>query len=267
MNGRPDVEARLGRILRGLARRLSAREDSVAHSEWTRKLLRHMRRYAPPEARGPCPTAILLHGCAGDPRHLASWGRLLARNGILAYTIDSLTPRGIGPLAARLLVCTGLRLRGRERCRDLTQVLPEVLADPRVDRDRISLVGWSHGAWTITEWMLDDTAGAFATRAGLSIRSVVLAYPYCGIASTIHEKAWTGTGPVMVVMGGEDVVVSNQRTGSFVESLSRGNVPVEPVSIDGVGHGFDVEGNGNFNAAKTRELQAHVLAFLRKANG
>ena len=266
MNGRPDVEARLGRILRGVARRLSVRDDALSAEEWTATLWRFVRRYAPPEGHGPYPTAILLHGCAGDPRHLSSWGRLLARNGILAYTIDSLTPRGISPLAARLLVCTGLRLQGWERCHDVTHVLPKVFADPMVDRHRISLVGWSHGAWTITEWMLDGEARTFATRTGLSIRSLVLAYPYCGIASTIHEKEWTGSGPVMVVTGGADVVVSNRKIRSFVESLSRGNVPVEHVSIDGVGHGFDVEGNGNFSAEMTKDLEARVLAFLSKAN-
>lgn len=260
------LEARVGPILRGLARRLPSGDTRVGGETWTRTLLRYVNRYEPAGAPGPYPTAILLHGCGGDFRHLDSWGRYLASRGILTFTIDSLTPRGLGPIAARCLVCTGLRLRGPERCRDITRILPFVLADPKVDRNRINLVGWSHGAWTVTEWMLDATAQAYAETAALPVGSIVLVYPYCGIVSSIHERPWTSRSPVLVVTGDEDRIVPNASTHAFIETLSRASVPVTHVPLDGVGHAFDVEGNGAFSAAKTAELREIVASFLRLVN-
>lgn len=262
------VEARLGNLLRSLARRLAASGHSRPPPlDWQSNLLRHMRRYEPAEGEGPFPTAILLHGCAGDFRHLESWGRYLAGRGLVTYTIDSLTPRGIGTWPARCLVCTGLGLRGDARCRDITTILPVVLADPKVDPERISLIGWSHGAWTVTEWMLDIEAKAVADRAGFSPRSIVLVYPYCGIASNIHEKPWTSRAPVLVVTGSADRIVPNRRTQDFVESLARAGVPVTQKVIEGVGHAFDVEGNVAFDAGKTAELREIVPAFLQRVDG
>ena len=89
-------------------------------------------RYAPSESHGPFPTALLLHGCAGDKDHLAGRGRLLARHGHLVYTIDSLSPRNISSLQARCLVCTGLMLQGKKRSRDLTESISIALQDPMV---------------------------------------------------------------------------------------------------------------------------------------
>lgn len=226
-----------------------------------------MRRYEPAEGKGPFPVAILLHGCSGDLHHLAAWGRFLAGHGILTFTIDSLTPRGIGPWQARLLVCTGLRLQGRERARDLLDVLPFILADPQVDRGRISLIGWSHGAWTLMEFMLDEEAARLIGRESLSLGSIILAYPYCGLASMIHDKDWTHEIPLMVVTVGHDLVVSNRATFRFVAELRAKGVNIAHLHIDEAGHGFDVEGNITYSAAHMRVLQAEVLGFLDKVNG
>lgn len=261
------LESRFGSVLRDLARRVSGGAAQAATKGWTETLLRYMHRYEPSEGQGPFPTAILLHGCGGDLDHLESWGRHLAGRGILAVTIDSLSPRGLGTFAARCLVCTGLRLRGAERCRDISAILPSVLADRRVDRDRISLVGWSHGAWAVTEWMLDPGAQDFLRTCALSIASVVLVYPYCGLLSSIHERPWTSRAPVLVVTCGKDRVVSNARTRAFVEALSRDRVPVTHVPFDGVGHGFDVEGIPTFSpsdACKVREIVATFLARTQR---
>lgn len=264
---RPTLAARFGPILRRLARRLSPREDSAGREAWARTLLRSVRRYEPSHAAGPFPTAILLHGCTLEPPHIEGWGKLLAGQGILTFTIDSFTPRKIGYWTSRCLVCTGLGLRGEERCRDITAILPFILADRNVDRRRINLVGWSHGGWTVTEWMVDAQAQAFATEAALSIRSVVLFYPYCGIASRIHERPWTSRVPVLVVTGEADRIVPNGQTHGFIEALTRASVPVTHVPLAGVAHAFDVEGNWAFDAAKTAELREIVVSFLRRING
>lgn len=254
--------APLGAILRGLARRLLGPDAAVPATDWPRKLARGLHRYEPNQGSGPLPTVILLHGCGGDFRHLESWGRWLASRGLLVFTIDSLTPRGLGRLAALGLVCTGLLLRGRDRSRDITTILPFVLADPKVDRERLHLVGWSHGAWTIAEWMLDASAQRSAESAGAQVASLVLIYPYCGMASSVHRAPWTSHAPLLVVTCDKDHIVSSGKTRAFVARLTQACLPVTHIAIEHVDHAFDVEGNVAFDAQKAAELREIVISFL-----
>jgi dienelactone hydrolase len=233
---------------------------------WREKLSRYVYRYAPSESHGPFPTALLLHGCAGDKDHLAGWGRLLARHGLLVYTIDSLSPRNISSLQARCLVCTGLMLQGKERSRDLTESISIALQDPMVDPRRINLIGWSHGAWTILEWMLDDAAMVCANHPDVAVKSLILNYPYCGLASAIHEKEWPHLIPVMMVTGGRDNVVPNKKANAFAERLSRQKVSVTRIHIASAGHAFDVEGRSQYNQQATKQLRKSILEFLHSVN-
>lgn len=257
----------LGPILRRVSRFVAASRELTPATRRVERLRSHTRRYAPEGTDTPCPTAILLHGCAGDKHHLEAWGRFLAHHGFLVYTIDSLSPRGLGLWQAGCMVCTGLRLQGRERARDVIDLLPSILEDPLVDRSRIHFVGWSHGAWTLTEFMLDAGAMALLDNEGASVASIVLAYPYCGLASSIHDKDWTHAAPVMVVTAGKDRVVSNARTFRFIERLRAKGIAVTHRHIEAAGHGFDVEGIPTYSAEATAELRRAMLAFLGETGG
>ena len=254
------------RFTRGLANQLNRDGKRAPSPEWRKRLLRFVHRYAPSDTPGPFPTAILLHGCNGDKEHLARWGRLLAQHGFLVYTIDSLSPREIGPIQARCFVCTGLMLQGKERSRDLTEIMSFALQDPMVDRGRINLIGWSHGAWTILEWMLDNSSTSAATHPDVSAHALVLNYPYCGLASMIHEKEWRRRIPIMITTAGRDCVVPNKKTFAFGQTLLDNDVPVTQLHFASVGHAFDVEGSPQYNADSTATLQAAVIEFMQTAN-
>jgi dienelactone hydrolase len=260
------LEARLGPLLRALARLLPAVGGRDRDEGWPETLLRFVHRYEPAEGEGPFPTAILLHGCGGDFCHLERWGRFLAARGILAYTIDSFTPRGIGLLAARCLACTGLALRGRQRSRDISTILPFIRADRHADRTRMHLVGFSHGGWTVSEWLLDPTSLDLVRNLGISVASVGLVYPYCGLLSGIHDAPWLLPAPVLVVTGAADRIVPNGMARAFVERLTRLSVPVTHIAVEGVGHAFDVEGTPGYDATKACELGEIVAGFIYRAS-
>jgi hypothetical protein len=96
--------------------------------------------------------------------------------------------------------------------------------------------------------------------------SIVVPYPYCGLASTIHDKPWMHQVPVVVVTAGKDLIVSNKRILRFIETLAKNGTKVTHKHFENLGHGFDVEGNMTYRAEARRELEKDVLTYLAKVN-
>lgn len=99
-----------------------------------------------PAGRGPFPTVILFHGCGGVRAHIHAYARAAVAAGWAALVIDSFAPRGWSRRMAQLLVCTGLMFRGRRRAGDVLAALQGARRMPIVDRERLAVAGWSHGA-------------------------------------------------------------------------------------------------------------------------
>ncbi|HQR90388.1 MAG TPA: dienelactone hydrolase family protein, partial [Caulobacter sp.] len=76
-----------------------------------------------PVGPGPFPVALILHGCGGKTPFLEAYAQTAVDAGYAAIVVDSLKPRGMSTLDAKLLVCTGVRLHGLKRAADLFAVL------------------------------------------------------------------------------------------------------------------------------------------------
>src|SRR5215472_8322978 len=103
-----------------------------------------------PEGDGPFPTVIALHGCGGLAGHsepvlprYRDWAEQLLKNGRAVLLPDSYGSRGLGPQcrAAERKV----RAR-RERVEDIMAARQWLMQQSWVSRERISLIGWAHGA-------------------------------------------------------------------------------------------------------------------------
>src|SRR5258708_36738741 len=134
-----------------------------------------------PDGDGPFPIVIALHGCGGlaghsepvQPRY-RDWAEQLLKAGNAVLLPDSYGSRELGPQC---------RVRGerrlsarRERVTDILAARQWLLQQPWTARDRISLLGWAHGA----------SAGLWAVRPQLSsrnlepdFRSAIAFYPDC----------------------------------------------------------------------------------------
>lgn len=130
--------------------RSRAQAPATSLAEIQRLLVPEIRVYRP-EGAGPFPGILLLHGCSGPtPSHESDWARFYSERGVVTLAVDSLGPRQLDWER----VCNLETLTGRERAADILAALEYARSLPFVDSDRLALSGFSHGAWTIWEFLL-----------------------------------------------------------------------------------------------------------------
>lgn len=122
-----------------------------------------------PSGAGPFPGVVLAHTCSGVSDHTTGWGKLLASWGYVVVAPDSLGPRGEKTVCGR-----GYVVSGDNRVADVAGALAFLDAQPFVRRDRLGLVGHSHGGWTAVR-SVQATYGL----AARGLRAAVAYYPVC----------------------------------------------------------------------------------------
>ncbi|MEM9106602.1 MAG: prolyl oligopeptidase family serine peptidase, partial [Pseudomonadota bacterium] len=100
-----------------------------------------------PEGDGPFPAVVLLHGCAGLQPNNFRWASFLNRHGYLTLIMDSFGPRSLVRTCHHDLESEALS----NRQLDTLGAHAYLISRPDVDRQRIGLMGWSHGATVALE--------------------------------------------------------------------------------------------------------------------
>lgn len=200
------------------------------------------------QGKGPFPVLIFMHGCGGvRPGHDANWATLAAGMGFVAAVVDSNGPRGHTWQSAQSTICDGNALLGQERAGDILVGLRKSLETGMADSDAVFLVGWSHGAWTVMDFM---TMGPERLPAGLSaydgpwptVRGVVLYYPYCGLGALSRVRNWKAEPHVLALMGAKDQTVDTAVCKEILERMKAGGLPAEIVIYPEANHSFDYAG-------------------------
>ena len=82
-----------------------------------------------------------------------------------------------------------------------------------VDKERIALLGWSHGAWAIMDLLAMDVPhelptnlSRFPGRPLVGVKGIVLLYPYCGVPAKARRRGWPSDIDVLMLMAGEDPI-------------------------------------------------------------
>jgi dienelactone hydrolase len=200
------------------------------------------------QGKGPFPVLILMHGCGGvRPDHDANWAALAAGMGFVAVVVDSNGPRGYTWQTAQSTICEGNALLGQERAGDILVGLRKSQETGMADSDAVFLVGWSHGAWAVMDFM---TMGPDQLPAGLSaydrpwptVRGVVLYYPYCGPGALSRVRSWKAKPPVLALMGAKDQTVDTAACVEILEQMKAGGLSAEIVIYPEANHSFDYAG-------------------------
>ncbi|MFG5860587.1 dienelactone hydrolase family protein [Metapseudomonas sp. CR1201] len=226
------------------------------------RLAPHLSLFTP-EGSGPFPTVLVFHGCNGQSalfmRNVKSW---LLIAGYAVMFVDSHAARGIKDWRP---VCDGKRLWGNERAIDVYAALALARRNPAIDSERLALLGYSHGGWTILDALsYDGSAGhgfpATGKGALAGVRGVITYYPYCGFPAHLRE----GLGhspPVLVFLGGKDHITDHQQCLSTLGQLAGENL--ELVQYDNADHVFDQRSDLNtYQPGPARDAQRRALAFL-----
>jgi dienelactone hydrolase len=200
------------------------------------KLKLHAQLYKP-DGNGPFPVVIALHGCGGlsapgeavAPRY-RDWAEQLLKAGYAVLWPDSFGSREVGPQCREK---ERKVLARRERVADVTAAHKWLTAQSWVARDRISLIGWAHGASAVL-WVVRPQLAKRSTEP--DYRSAIAFYPECRISS---RTGWSARVPTLLLIGGNDDVAAPSLCRQMVDGARGRSALARIVVYPGAPHDFD----------------------------
>jgi len=142
------------------------------------------------------PTVILVHGSGGISGNIEFWQRALGQEGISTFAIDAFSGRGLTS------VSTNQALVGRTNLiLDIYRALEVLARHPRVDPERVAVMGFSRGGQAALYASLTRFDEAW-NRSGIRPAAYLPVYPDCSIAFTGDTDVVPG--PIRILAGGAD---------------------------------------------------------------
>jgi len=236
------------------------------------KLEPQFRVFLPEALNGDslAPVAILVHGCGGRKEADLERAKLMAEQGFIAISIDSMTPRGY----SQQQVCDGTALHGHERTADVYLAIEFAKTIANADANNISLLGYSHGAWTLLEALHreGETMAAVSDDFKLAlsgVKSVIAYYPYCGEAARFSYRNNGFQIPTLVYTAGLDRITPVEPCVAYLEKQQRLGSPIERVHFANVSHGFDMDESWvkHYDSAVAADAFDQQLIFISKHRG
>ena len=248
--------------------------DPVSFTSHQDFLENGIRVLYPEDASKPVGAVLQFHGCAGiRDSHFTSWGDIALRAGYAVVWVDSLAPRNISNDEARAQVCTGKRLLGFERTADVAAALNIIKRDPRIDSSNIVLAGWSHGAWSVMDFLtMDLKKRRPPTLPQINeelpkIRKLFLMYPYCGFGTLSRKRAWHQYPQTLTINVGKDEMVDGYDCDRFFAKLASNGAPISKHFFPDAHHAFDdphlpEDYQHWHHPARTEQARSLYLKFL-----
>lgn len=213
-----------------------------------------------PQGQGPFPAVVMLHHCDGmNYMHYDIWAERLASWGYLSFQVDSFGPRGesdICELGSNSTIDPLIRVKDAYDAKSFLASLPFV------DPERIAVIGWGHGGWTI---FYAIHKGYWVEDFGSPFRSAVAFYPWC-TAPLSRPHA-----PLLILIGELDEAKAEEDCRSSMPS--RRFDPQTLVKIySGTYHRFDWEGTDTnwgenrlrYDSEAMQDSVARVREFFTK---
>jgi dienelactone hydrolase len=233
-----------------------------------------------PDGPGPFPAVLQVHGCGGAKPIQDDYAKAAKEVGALVLIVDSLTPRGIDFDKALKLVCTGQRLRGRERAGDVVVGLEMLRRRSDVDSNRLALIGWSHGAWTIMDLLALDlpkekpfNLTGVPSNVWKGVKGVSLIYPFAGFPALTRERGWKTTDiPVDALLVEGDSIANTEHALAAFEKARASGAQIDVETWTGVTHAFEEEEHSKgsllrYDPARAREAHRRYAAWVRRIFG
>jgi dienelactone hydrolase len=196
--------------------------------------------YMPAKVSGPVPAIVLKHGSGGiqglNGENDKKWAATFASWGVAAFLVDSFGPRGMSSSVA-----DQSKLSAWADAADALAGLKVLAADPRIDKTRIGVMGWSRGGGVALRTALEAVRKAVITD-DLKFAAHIVFY---GDAEFQYRSNMTDKSPMLFFHGESDNYVGIGPTREFADwAKSKGN-DVTFVSYPKAFHDFDVQGSNS----------------------
>jgi dienelactone hydrolase len=183
------------------------------------------------QGEGRLPVVILMHGSGGAGGNIGYWQRQLHPMGISTFVIDGMTGRGFAGVGANQASLGRLNF-----IVDMYRALAVLSKHPRVDPERIALMGFSRGGQGVLYASVERFHGLW-NESGVKPAAYVAFYPDC--ATTYRDDAAVVAKPIRIFHGTPDNYNPVATCKRFVGRLKEAKADVELTEYPKAEHGFD----------------------------
>ena len=187
-----------------------------------------------PSGGARVPAVVLMHGAGGVQDYHRLWARELNSVGVAAFVVDSFSGRGVGKIQETVegheAVNIGSRIIDAYRALDL------LATHPRIDRERVVLMGFSHGAATTLHATYTRFQQSYMT-AGLEYAAYVPFYAFCNTRVLDDDKL--SRRPIRLFHGAADDYTPVASCHAWVARAKAVGADVELKEYPLAHHGFD----------------------------
>ncbi|WP_058377205.1 dienelactone hydrolase family protein [Pandoraea norimbergensis] len=184
----------------------------------------------PENAPPVVPAVIILHGSSGVNPGERVWAARMNALGYASFIVDSFTGRGI-----RNTEKDQTQLSMAADIADAYAALRLLATDPRIDKRRIAVMGFSRGGFA----SLYSALAPFQQRAAdddLRFAAHVAFYPSCGIS---YESARLDGAPILMLVGGKDNYTPAAPCVAYADTLRAKGAQVVIKEYPNAYHAFD----------------------------
>jgi dienelactone hydrolase len=186
----------------------------------------------PPKSTGRVPAMVVAHGSAGvSETRETRWAKELVATGMAAFVVDSFTPRNV-----RQTATDQGQLSTAANVADALAALRLIATHPRIDADRIGIIGFSKGGQVALYSMLEPYRRAVMQENAGRFAAHVAFYPYC---NEWHVARQVTTSPLLLLLGGRDDYTPAQPCHDYVDWLRSQGATATPIVYPQAHHDFD----------------------------
>jgi dienelactone hydrolase len=183
------------------------------------------------QGSGKLPVVVLMHGSSGVGATTEAWVHAFNAIGISTFVIDGFTGRGLTVVGPNQALLGRLNL-----IIDIYRSLEILAKHPRVDADRIVLMGFSRGGQA-TLYASLDRFNRLWNKSGVQFAAYIPFYPDC--STTYQSDADVAARPIRIFHGTPDDYNPVKSCKAFVERLKAAGRDVVLTEYPDSAHGFD----------------------------
>ncbi|CAM2157796.1 Carboxymethylenebutenolidase [Paraburkholderia tropica] len=180
---------------------------------------------------GKQPVVVLIHGSSGIGANIEMWERTFNENGVGTFAIDGFTGRGITSTSKDQSQLGRLNL-----ILDAYRALDILAHDPRVDPDRIMLMGFSRGGQA-TLYAAMTRLNRLWNTSGVRFRAYMPFYPDC---MTRYRDDTDVDGPIREFHGADDDYDPAPACAAYIERLQKAGKDATMTLFPHASHAFDM---------------------------
>jgi dienelactone hydrolase len=184
-----------------------------------------------PRGEGRLPVVVLQHGSSGMTANVEMWAREFNETGISTLALDGFTGRGLTDVNSNQALLGRLNF-----VLDIYRALDVLAKHPRVDPQRIALMGFSRGGQAALYASLTRFHKMW-NRSGIEFAAYIPFYPDC--ATTFVADTDVADRPIRIFGGTQDDYNPIALCKAYVERLKSAGRDVQVTEYPTASHAFD----------------------------